>query len=537
MQKRVLKIFTSLFLIVLLIGFSSALFCRVIPKVDCLAGSGTVLMKMSSNTNAHAEMADQPGYDDNVLCCDGGATTVCSSNSHSIYGAGTPANKITGLSSVTNAHLGGPDKYTNNVCYGELECVSTAVACDTSYPTEILDLSAPTNAHEGTGYTTRICCKDLGAPIHCILSSASWEKTSALNGEAINMNIEGTNCAGAQITYEIYEKDTTGGDDIIDTITGLPSESWDATWIEDTDDPVGILTKNKYYFKASVGGSTKTSNDLSVSQEDIRAWCNTQGISQCSDYDNTTCLDNACDIHSGCTGLQSGETCECAWSPLSNICLSAIFSGGDTDSDGDGLTDAEEAALGTNPNNPDSDGDGFSDGEEVARGTDPLDILSFPLGTPEDLDGDGLLNTVETNTKIYVNANNTGTDPNNPDSDGDGFSDGEEVRLGTNPNNPDDFPQPVIISGATSGACLIHTLNTDPNGCEDGILTYDWWGEWTGTPETQPSAENCPPQSAPKSEVAPCIAQAQLPFFGIYQFLISFVFVLGIYFLIKKRKN
>ncbi|MBE2272216.1 MAG: SH3 domain-containing protein, partial [Anaerolinea sp.] len=48
------------------------------------------------------------------------------------------------------------------------------------------------------------------------------------------------------------------------------------------------------------------------------------------------------------------------------------------DSDGDGLTDAEEIALGTDPNNPDTDGDGFSDGEEVAAGSSPLDAASTP---------------------------------------------------------------------------------------------------------------------------------------------------------------
>ena len=41
------------------------------------------------------------------------------------------------------------------------------------------------------------------------------------------------------------------------------------------------------------------------------------------------------------------------------------------DSDGDGLTDDEEMALGTNPYSPDSDGDGISDSIEKASGTDP----------------------------------------------------------------------------------------------------------------------------------------------------------------------
>ena len=42
------------------------------------------------------------------------------------------------------------------------------------------------------------------------------------------------------------------------------------------------------------------------------------------------------------------------------------------DLDGDGLTNLEEFQSGTDPNNPDTDGDGVSDGEEVhVRHTDP----------------------------------------------------------------------------------------------------------------------------------------------------------------------
>jgi len=67
------------------------------------------------------------------------------------------------------------------------------------------------------------------------------------------------------------------------------------------------------------------------------------------------------------------------------------------DSDNDGLTDAEEKTLGTDPNNPDTDGDGLFDGEEV---------------------------------KVYK------TDPLNPDTDGDGFKDGDEVKNGYDPKGP-----------------------------------------------------------------------------------------------------
>lgn len=67
------------------------------------------------------------------------------------------------------------------------------------------------------------------------------------------------------------------------------------------------------------------------------------------------------------------------------------------DTDGDGLTDAEETTLGTDPAKSDTDGDTLNDREE---------------------------------TQIYR------TNPLNPDTDGDTYLDGNEVRDGYNPNGP-----------------------------------------------------------------------------------------------------
>ncbi len=53
------------------------------------------------------------------------------------------------------------------------------------------------------------------------------------------------------------------------------------------------------------------------------------------------------------------------------------------DADGDGLTDAEEAELGTDPDNADTDGDGFDDAEEIEAGTDATVCWSVPEGWPQ----------------------------------------------------------------------------------------------------------------------------------------------------------
>jgi hypothetical protein len=53
---------------------------------------------------------------------------------------------------------------------------------------------------------------------------------------------------------------------------------------------------------------------------------------------------------------------------------------GGPDTDGDGLPDVGEKAIGTNPNSADSDGDGITDDAEITQGLDPLDNRGFPTG-------------------------------------------------------------------------------------------------------------------------------------------------------------
>ncbi|MFO7445120.1 MAG: OmpA family protein [Ignavibacteriaceae bacterium] len=102
--------------------------------------------------------------------------------------------------------------------------------------------------------------------------------------------------------------------------------------------------------------------------------------------------------------------------------LTYVFGTCDTDEDMDGLNKCTEDSLGTDPKNPDSDGDGLKDGEEVTQyKTNPLN---------PDTDADGLKDGEEVFT--YK------TNPLVADTDGDGLKDGEEVtRYKTDPTNPD----------------------------------------------------------------------------------------------------
>jgi hypothetical protein len=99
------------------------------------------------------------------------------------------------------------------------------------------------------------------------------------------------------------------------------------------------------------------------------------------------------------------------------------------DTDGDGLTDAQEAILGTDPNNADSDGDTIPDLQEV--GND----ISHPLDT----DGDGMINALDKDD------DNDGipTKDELTDKDGNGVPDYLE-KLVTPPSPPQNVAVPTL---------------------------------------------------------------------------------------------
>ena len=192
------------------------------------------------------------------------------------------------------------------------------------------------------------------------------------------------------------------------------------------------------------------------------------------------------------------------------------------DSDNDGLRDMYEGFNGTyvtNPNNNDTDGDGIFDGEEVNEYfTNPTstdtdndtigdyqEINAFDLGskysdpTKADSDNDTMPDPYElahgfepmqqidgsfdpdsdgfdfdnsggplSENELFTNAMEylAGTDPHNPDSDGDGMSDGWEARYGLDPlvvDSDEDFDSDN----------LSNILEYDNRKIENNIFLYD----------------------------------------------------------------
>jgi hypothetical protein len=116
-----------------------------------------------------------------------------------------------------------------------------------------------------------------------------------------------------------------------------------------------------------------------------------------------------------------------------------------SDLDGDGLTDAEEAALGSNPNSTDSDGDGLGDFVEVrTHGTSP---------TSSDTDADQLPDAWELQYGLDPRVFSRDADP-----DGDGYSNLAEFQANTQPNNGQDWPgrpQPTVLSATDKTASAV----------------------------------------------------------------------------------
>lgn len=147
----------------------------------------------------------------------------------------------------------------------------------------------------------------------------------------------------------------------------------------------------------------------------------------------------------------------------------------------------------TNPRRADTDDDGLEDGEEVLdEGTDPndADTDDDTLSDGEEVNGIPATDTVRypliANTATYTHP----TDPLSTDSDGDNLSDGDEVFMyGTDPNDTDTdsdgIHDDVEIGGYTVNVNGVNrTYTTDPTDADtdnDGLNDGEERSGWAST--------------------------------------------------------
>lgn len=155
---------------------------------------------------------------------------------------------------------------------------------------------------------------------------------------------------------------------------------------------------------------------------------------------------------------------------IKNFLDSNDYDGPKADPDYDGLTNRQEIRLGTNPFNPDTDGDGLPDHFEIDSTNKPVQNL--------DSDGDGIYNALDpdddndcvpTGTEGFADLDGDGL-PNHldDDSDGDGILDEDE-----NHEFDHDCDGLVdIFDPINDGPCLVN--NTYPNNLKpSGNGDYD----------------------------------------------------------------
>lgn len=141
------------------------------------------------------------------------------------------------------------------------------------------------------------------------------------------------------------------------------------------------------------------------------------------------------------------------------------------DNDDDGLTNAEEEDLGSDPNNPDTDGDGINDSIERGDGTLPIDSDGddIPDSLDPDDDNDGVLTMDE---------NYNGGSPLDDDTDGDGqadYLDDDDDNDGV-PTRLEDYNGNGARDDDTDSDKTPDYLDTDDDG--DGL--YTWHENYNG---------------------------------------------------------
>jgi len=192
-RKRGLISFILIFAFVILsFNIISAAACSI--TTSCAAAN--TVMKLSSTTNAHGALYNQGTYT-YYLCCDFTGIHTCDG-----------ANTVLRLSAPSNAHAelktGTAYPDANRVCFGKMDCITTASSCTSPY-IEVISLSAITNAHlaQFSTYGTKICCNPrLAICGNGVLEDGEQcDDSNTANGDCCNSNCQ-YEAAGSSCTTD-----------------------------------------------------------------------------------------------------------------------------------------------------------------------------------------------------------------------------------------------------------------------------------------------------------------------------------------------
>ncbi|MEK6819550.1 MAG: DUF4215 domain-containing protein, partial [Nanoarchaeota archaeon] len=185
----------------------------------------------------------------------------------------------------------------------------------------------------------------------CNITRVYWNKINSIQGEQLILNVEGTNCDGKLVNFDVYEDDGISRDNSIVKpanalfINGRATSNWNAEWQCDGN-IFGICTLGnpEYYFIASlVEDSEINMRSENVEVEEIAPTCGnrlTQGTEECDDgninnEDSCTnlCRNNICGDSYTLTGVeqcdsgtQNGIICLPNYSSSCNYCDNSCLS-------------------------------------------------------------------------------------------------------------------------------------------------------------------------------------------------------------------
>ncbi|MHA2249019.1 MAG: hypothetical protein ACXAD7_01595 [Candidatus Kariarchaeaceae archaeon] len=269
----------------------------------------------------------------------------------------------------------------------------------------------------------------------------------------------------------------------------------------DTDDD-GLTDYDELFDYGSDARMYDTDEDYLNDYEEIIVYFTNWAVND-SDHDNLT---DYSEVFGYFTDPTSNDTDADGLNDFDELFV-ILTNATNPDSDDDGLKDGDEISYHTDPFNTDSDEDGLMDGAEIDYNSDPtlndtdgdslsdgyevLDLGSNP--TSNDTDGDTMPDWWEAiyNLKILIDDTNEdpdddnvlnlgeylmGTNPNEADTDLDGFEDGYEIENDTDPLDPDSYPketlgeelmnQPLLSSAAL--LALIISLTAGVRGFRGG---------------------------------------------------------------------